>query len=156
MLSDPFGRGWDLFGTRHFKINYRLVSTQTIALVQALAIVIGHIGGVVLAHDRALELFGPKAAWRSQLPLLGGDGRLYPGGSADSAERLARQLLLHRIHKQLQALPAAVNGNAAAQRMVREQGRITLFLSHVHALLGSSDHIDAFLAQFLRVGWPCW
>ena len=62
LLSDPFGRGWDLFGTRHFEINYRLVSTQTIALVQALAIVIGHIGGVVLAHDRALELFGPKAA----------------------------------------------------------------------------------------------
>ena len=70
LLSDPFGQGWDLFGTRHFEINYRLVSTEAIALVQALSIVVGHIGGVVLAHDRALELFDPKAALRSQLPLL--------------------------------------------------------------------------------------
>lgn len=70
LLSDPFGRGWDLFGTAHFTINYRLVSTETIAWVQAMSIVVGHIGGVVVAHDRALELFEPKAALRSQLPLL--------------------------------------------------------------------------------------
>lgn len=70
LLSDPFGRGWDLFGTAHFDINYRLVSVETIAWVQAMSIVVGHIGGVVVAHDRALELFEPRLALRSQLPLL--------------------------------------------------------------------------------------
>lgn len=60
LLSDPFGNGWDLFGTADFTINFRLISTQTIAWVQSIAIVLGHIGGVIVAHDRALELF-PRA-----------------------------------------------------------------------------------------------
>jgi len=70
LISDPFGNGWDLFGTAHFTINYRLVSTETIAWVQSMSIVVGHISGVIVAHDRALELFSPKQALRSQVPLL--------------------------------------------------------------------------------------
>ena len=71
LLSDPFAQGWDLFGTRHFEINHLLVSVDARAWVKSMAIVVGHVGGVVLAHDRALELFGsPRRALRSQLPLL--------------------------------------------------------------------------------------
>lgn len=70
LLSDPFGNGWDLFGTADFTINFRLISTQTIAWVQSIAIVLGHIGGVIVAHDRALELFPPSEAAKSQIPLL--------------------------------------------------------------------------------------
>ncbi|HEX2273835.1 MAG TPA: hypothetical protein VHG90_08175, partial [Acidimicrobiales bacterium] len=36
--SDPFGRGWDLFGTARRTVDYRAVSTTTIAYVQAAAI----------------------------------------------------------------------------------------------------------------------
>ena len=70
LASDPFGRGWDLFGTIDQTVNYRLVSVRTIALVQAGAIVVGHVSGVVVAHDRAVERYRPKLAVRSQYPLL--------------------------------------------------------------------------------------
>ena len=68
--SDPFGRGWDLFGTADRAIDFAVVSTTTIAWVQVAAIVAGHVAGVVLAHDRALALFPPGVATRSQYPLL--------------------------------------------------------------------------------------
>lgn len=70
MASDPFGRGWDLFGTIDRAINYRLLSTDLIAWVQVSAIVTGHVAGVVVAHDRAVSRFELATATRSQLPLL--------------------------------------------------------------------------------------
>jgi hypothetical protein len=70
LLSDPFESGADLFGTSDWTINYLLVSTSAIALVQVGAIVLGHICGVVAAHDRALELFEGRDRTRSQYPLL--------------------------------------------------------------------------------------
>ena len=71
LASDPFGRGWDLFGTIDVVPNYRLLSTSTIAWVQAGAIVVGHVSGVVAAHDRAVERHrSAKLAGRSQWPLV--------------------------------------------------------------------------------------
>jgi hypothetical protein len=69
-LSDPFGAGWDLFGTSDWKVNYTFVTPATIWYVQVAAIVIGHIGGVVLAHDRAIAMFDREAAIRTQYALL--------------------------------------------------------------------------------------
>jgi hypothetical protein len=71
LASDPFARGWDLFGTINNTIDYTVVSTRTIAYVQVASIVVGHVCGVVAAHDRAVELFPPRQAVRSQYPLLG-------------------------------------------------------------------------------------
>jgi hypothetical protein len=70
LASDPFAKGWDLFGTIDHGINYRLVSTRTISYVQVASIVVGHVCGVVAAHDRAVERFPPRQAVRSQYPLL--------------------------------------------------------------------------------------
>lgn len=70
-VSDPLGRGWDLFGTATRTVNYTFVSPLTVAYVQCLAIVVGHVAGVVIAHDRALVLFDKRHATRSQYPLLG-------------------------------------------------------------------------------------
>lgn len=70
LASDPLGRGWDLFGTADWLVNYELVSTTAIAWVQAGAIVVGHVSGVLVAHDRAVALFPPALASRSQYPLL--------------------------------------------------------------------------------------
>jgi hypothetical protein len=70
LVSDPFGRSWDLFGTAAHTVDYTLVSTATIAFVQAGAVVLGHVAGVVAAHDRAVETLPAKAAARSQHPLL--------------------------------------------------------------------------------------
>lgn len=69
-LSDPFGEGWDLFGTARWTVNLALLSATLIWYVQVAAIVIGHIGGVVLAHDRAIALFDRGSAVRTQYALL--------------------------------------------------------------------------------------
>ena len=38
--------------------------------VQVLAIVVGHVLGVIVAHDRAVRLFPRRAAVVGQVPLL--------------------------------------------------------------------------------------
>ena len=68
--SDPFARGWDLFGTAGWRMNLVLVSTTAIALIQVGAIVCGHVLGVVTAHDRATVLFKGRNKARGQYPLL--------------------------------------------------------------------------------------
>ncbi len=68
-MSDPFGRGWDLFGTADRDVSYWL-SPESVWYVQVAAIVLGHVAGVVLAHDRALADFPVKTAVRSQYAML--------------------------------------------------------------------------------------
>ena len=73
LASDPFGRGWNLFGTAQNAVDYTAVGPRTISLVQVAAIVGGHLLGVVLAHDRAVRIAGPghRAQARvTQYPLL--------------------------------------------------------------------------------------
>ncbi len=69
MASDPFGLGWDLFGTADWVVVFAS-STTWIWYIQVLAIVGGHIGGVILAHDRALGEFGTQDAIRTQYAML--------------------------------------------------------------------------------------
>lgn len=69
LISDPFGLGWDLFGTSQQWVNYFLVSPTTIGWVQIGAVVIGHILGLTVAHDRALALFNARDAVRTQIPI---------------------------------------------------------------------------------------
>jgi hypothetical protein len=69
-ISDPLGRGWDLFGTAGWIDNLNIVPPSMIAYVQAGAIVAGHMAGVLLAHDRAVARFQGEMAARSQYPLL--------------------------------------------------------------------------------------
>ncbi len=68
-VSDPFGQGWNLFGTADRAISYWM-SPIAVWWVQVTAIVGGHVSGVVLAHDRALAEFPPVRALRSQYAML--------------------------------------------------------------------------------------
>lgn len=55
LLSDPLGTGTtDLFGTADWEIDYGVISTNAIWYVQVGSLVVGHVIGLVLAHDRAL------------------------------------------------------------------------------------------------------
>jgi hypothetical protein len=70
LASDPFGFGWDLFGTIDYRIKQPL-SADTIWTVQTVSLVAGHVLGLVLAHDRALGLFNStRLALRTQYALL--------------------------------------------------------------------------------------
>jgi len=69
--SDPLDRGWDLLGVGgSAAIDYTVVTPAVIALVQVGAIVAGHIGGVVAAHDRAVELLPRPQLTAGQYPML--------------------------------------------------------------------------------------
>jgi hypothetical protein len=71
IASDPFGKGWDIFGTRDFAPNLAVVSPTTVWYVQVVALVVGHVAGLAIAHDRAVALFEDRrAALRSQYPML--------------------------------------------------------------------------------------
>ena len=71
LASDPLGRGSDLFGGADRAIDYSVVSATAIWYVQTGALVLGHVAGLVLAHDRALVVWGnPRDASRSQIVML--------------------------------------------------------------------------------------
>ena len=71
LASDPLGTGADLLGTADATIDYSVVSATAIWYVQVGALVAGHVAGLVLAHDRALALYGDhRAASRSQVVML--------------------------------------------------------------------------------------
>lgn len=71
LLSDPWGRGWDLFGTHGFQPNFTFLTPHTIWYVQVAALVLGHIAGLGVAHDRAVGLFRtPRMALWTQYPML--------------------------------------------------------------------------------------
>jgi hypothetical protein len=67
-LSDPLGRGWDLFGGADGLI-WR-IDWGVVVWVQVAAILVGHVGAVVVANDRAVERLPPGRALQSQFVLL--------------------------------------------------------------------------------------
>jgi hypothetical protein len=70
-LSDPFGWGWDLFGTADYQIRVGIVDAAFLWYSQVVLIVAGHIIAVYLAHLISLRsLPDPKKALRSQYPML--------------------------------------------------------------------------------------
>jgi hypothetical protein len=72
LASDPFGKGWDLFGTVDYAPNLAVVSPETVWYVQVAALVVGHVAGLAVAHDRAVTMFERRGdALRSQYPMLG-------------------------------------------------------------------------------------
>jgi hypothetical protein len=71
LISDPLGHGSNLFGTADAGIDYNVVTATTIWYVQVGALVLGHVSGLILAHDRALALYrNPREAVRSQYWML--------------------------------------------------------------------------------------
>jgi hypothetical protein len=82
LASDPFGRGWNLLGTAGTGIDYTFLGTGLIAAVQIGAIVLGHVLGVVAAHDRAAYLFRRRQLRRAQYPLLAAMVAFTAGGIA--------------------------------------------------------------------------
>lgn len=70
-LSDPLGKGWNLLGTADWKVSYWISTHPTfLAVVKVLAVVTGHVLGVIAAHDRAVKLLPKRHQLTGQLPLL--------------------------------------------------------------------------------------
>ena len=70
LISDPFGFGWDLFGTKSYEI-VRTIDFLFLWNYQVLVIIIGHVLSVFIAHKLALRIFNDnKKAISSQIPML--------------------------------------------------------------------------------------
>lgn len=71
LVSDPFGRGHDWFGTASWFRGHIIPDITVVWHVQVGLIVLGHIASVYLAHLEALRCFGDRRlAALSQLPML--------------------------------------------------------------------------------------
>ena len=71
LSSDPFGFGWDLFGTKIYFPDIAIVNAKFVWITSVIAVVIGHIIAVWLSHVVALRrLQESGAALRSQIPML--------------------------------------------------------------------------------------
>lgn len=72
LSSDPLGKGWNLFGTADVGLDLSLIGSETTWYLQVALVVMGHVAGLVLAHDRALVLYErAHVAVRSQYWMLG-------------------------------------------------------------------------------------
>jgi hypothetical protein len=70
LVSDPFGRGWDLFGTARYNIDVDIVGARFAWYTSVVVIVLGHVLAMYVAHRLALARFSERrTARRSQYPL---------------------------------------------------------------------------------------
>jgi hypothetical protein len=70
-LSDPFGYGWNLFGTAGYQVDIGFVAPRLQWTVAVVSVVLGHLIAVYLSHVTALRVFrSSSAALRSQVPMV--------------------------------------------------------------------------------------
>jgi hypothetical protein len=70
LASDPFGFGWNLFGTAGYRVDITIVDARFAWSIAVTAILIGHIAAVNLAHVKAMQVLDTRRiALRSQVPL---------------------------------------------------------------------------------------
>jgi hypothetical protein len=70
LASDPFGYGWDLFGTTLYRIDIGLVDARFVWYLSVAAIVSGHIIAVWVSHVTAYVALDTGKARRSQYAML--------------------------------------------------------------------------------------
>ncbi|MEH6466246.1 MAG: hypothetical protein V7722_01340, partial [Porticoccus sp.] len=71
LVSDPFGYGWDLFGTKHYFVDIGIVNARFIWITSVIVIVVGHIIAVFLSHVMAQRVFeSQRQVVMSQIPML--------------------------------------------------------------------------------------
>jgi hypothetical protein len=70
-LGDPLSRGWTLTSFLDNVNKYAIYNYPTnLAVTKVIAVVTGHVLGVVAAHDRAVRLLPRRHALIGQLPML--------------------------------------------------------------------------------------
>jgi hypothetical protein len=71
LVSDPFGFGWNIFGSARFRPDIGIVGARFVWYTSLIAIVLGHVIAICLAHIVALrDACDSRAAMRCQVPML--------------------------------------------------------------------------------------
>jgi hypothetical protein len=70
LISDPFGWGWNLFGTAGYRVDIAIVGARFAWYTAVTAILLGHIFAVGLAHLKITRMLPEhRAAVRAEIPL---------------------------------------------------------------------------------------
>ena len=70
LISDPFGWGWNLFGTAGYRVDIAIIGARFAWYTALTAVLVGHMIAVHLAHMVAMREFEPRrATLQSQVPL---------------------------------------------------------------------------------------
>jgi hypothetical protein len=69
LASDPFGFGWNLFGTAGYRVDIAALGARAAWYIAVSAILLAHVIAVYLAHLKAIRLSERGAALRGQVPL---------------------------------------------------------------------------------------
>ena len=71
LASDPFGFGWDIFGSAGYNVNLNIISAKAVWFISLGTIVLGHVVSVYLAHVTSLRMSdrAPNPL-RGQIPML--------------------------------------------------------------------------------------
>ena len=77
LLSDPFGYGWDLFGTASYEVDIAFVGAKFAWISSVTAIVIGHVVAVFLSHLMAMRVFDKRSAVKTGWSRIGHPARIF-------------------------------------------------------------------------------
>jgi hypothetical protein len=70
-LADPLDRGWNLLGLGNAEVSYLLSMHPTVlATLKVAGVVVGHMAGVIAAHDAALRLLPKRHQLTGQLAMM--------------------------------------------------------------------------------------
>lgn len=67
-ISDPFGYGWNLFGTAKTPVG-SIISIDIVWYLQVIFIVLGHVWSLYISHKTSEQLYGKKA-FKAELPMV--------------------------------------------------------------------------------------
>ncbi len=71
LASDPFGFGWNLFGTADYRVDYGILGPYVFWYLIVTLIIVGHVIAVFLAHAEAMRLYPDRrSALLSQIPMV--------------------------------------------------------------------------------------
>ncbi|MFQ6078695.1 MAG: hypothetical protein ACE5NJ_06105, partial [Thermodesulfobacteriota bacterium] len=68
-ISDPFGWGWNLFGTASLPVGSP-ISIYMVWYLQVLLIIIGHVWSLYIGHRVAVHLYGDQRSVKAEFPLF--------------------------------------------------------------------------------------
>jgi hypothetical protein len=71
LLADPLGRGWNPLGLADAQVSYLLsMHPAVLSTLKVTFVVVGHVAGVIAAHDRALRLLPKRHQLTGQLAMM--------------------------------------------------------------------------------------
>ncbi|MEZ2311732.1 hypothetical protein AB6809_34490 [Paraburkholderia sp. RCC_158] len=71
LISDPFGWGWNLFGTAQGALRPFMIDASVVWHLQVVMVLIGHVLAVYIAHGQSFQSFQSRSkALISQIPMM--------------------------------------------------------------------------------------